>query len=379
VWETPKPWPWFSLADGKDPDDRQNSIMLNKEDKPYRVINTTNSVRNDTILVKNSFTYNDLTEILYPLVDNSMDPPVGKRIDSIDPDTKNIFRDGIDYIIHMITNNIKYALFKTDKYRHVLCPNINSCPIKLNHTKLYYYIKHVDYYFFSSLVDINFGGKSMSHSIEIDFFVKFPKKMVKIFALKIVGENPENYELANGLTTHNLKIYNSDVYSPEIGYYKSSEDDRIYTPNDMDSKNYVDKYIHRQRLSGSEKFYNEYTCYGSTGNNQIECESTIDMYYRPKSAGVWDRKCSKDSECPFYKANKNYKNKRGGCFDGVCEMPVGITRLGNRYFDIDSKPKCYNSKDNICRGKNPDYMFENDYLIRLFNLKTLNSNGLDLM
>ena len=32
-----------------------------------------------------------------------------------------------------------------------------------------------------------------------------------------------------------------------------------------------------------------------------------------KLYGVWDRECKSDSECSYYKANKNYDNTYGKC------------------------------------------------------------------
>ena len=34
----------------------------------------------------------------------------------------------------------------------------------------------------------------------------------------------------------------------------------------------------------------------------------------------------KDSECPFYKSNKNYENTFGDCINGYCEVPIGLNK-----------------------------------------------------
>lgn len=132
-----------------------------------------------------------------------------------------------------------------------------------------------------------------------------------------------------------------------------------------------------------------YRCIGDeTIQSSALCKSPYDLYGNPKPTKTsWDKPCKKDTECPFYKANKNYPNERGKCLpDGTCEMPLGITRNGfTKYFDRDPyQPFCYqcrNVKDkNCCEAqqaqvdftlthpnappqtylKSPDYAFKDD-------------------
>jgi len=96
--------------------------------------------------------------------------------------------------------------------------------------------------------------------------------------------------------------------------------------------------------------------------------------------GVWDRPCRYDAECPFYQANKNYKNYRGGCLAGYCEMPLGLERKGHRYPDTSASsfPLCHGcgqSMDPRCcdrqlreNGK-PDYAFEMDEYERYLQMR----------
>jgi hypothetical protein len=57
-------------------------------------------------------------------------------------------------------------------------------------------------------------------------------------------------------------------------------------------------------------------------------------------SGVWDHRCVADADCPFFMANRTYPNTRGGCSDnGLCEMPVGVTRVGFRKFT--GEPACH--------------------------------------
>lgn len=59
-----------------------------------------------------------------------------------------------------------------------------------------------------------------------------------------------------------------------------------------------------------------------------------------RGEGVWDRPCRKDSECPFFQANQQDPNYRGGCVAGYCEFPVGVERRSWRKTDPNTKPWC---------------------------------------
>ena len=143
--------------------------------------------------------------------------------------------------------------------------------------------------------------------------------------------------------------------------------------------------------------------YGCYGNSEIKGKFECDSYYNidgtPKTYySLWDKRCVADEECPYYKANTNYPNNRGGCINGgFCEFPVGVKRLGfTKYSDKNlNKPLCYNcevagagatvatdaNEDADVAGagaagatakKKPDYVFENDFNERVkHNLNTI--------
>jgi hypothetical protein len=127
---------------------------------------------------------------------------------------------------------------------------------------------------------------------------------------------------------------------------------------------------------------NEYKCYGMLSHmrpNKNECEAVYDPAGRPnKEIGVWDKECRKDEECPFFKANKNYPNNFGGCIQGKCQMPYGITQVSPFKYRNESEAVCFRCKDgtlNCCEEqkdkkkyptlKSPDYKFEGDERLRL--------------
>jgi hypothetical protein len=122
-----------------------------------------------------------------------------------------------------------------------------------------------------------------------------------------------------------------------------------------------------------------YRCYGELSNeNRALCNSSYDAWGNPKDVQTyWDIPCTSNEECPFYKANKNYPNSRGGCQpNGVCEFPVGVRRIAYVKYrdDFPFTPMCYgcpmgttdccrNQKENpekYPRLASPDYAFQND-------------------
>ena len=116
-----------------------------------------------------------------------------------------------------------------------------------------------------------------------------------------------------------------------------------------------------------------------------QCESSVDSYGRPKNIGIYDTPCKKNEECPFYKSNQNYNNEYGKCMkNGLCELPLNMTRSGYKYYNNNDKPLCYNcdnsdfdftsNLDTCCTDqfnikkypylKTPDYAFRDDLLDR---------------
>lgn len=131
-----------------------------------------------------------------------------------------------------------------------------------------------------------------------------------------------------------------------------------------------------------------YTCYNNPSiKSKTACESLYDELGNPKRIKTyWDKPCETHRDCPFYQANKNYNNYRGGCIDGRCEFPIGIQAVSYRLYDKNTKPVCHNcnpedaNSPNCCeKQKNKsvypkllgaDYAFELDSFERLY-AKTL--------
>jgi hypothetical protein len=124
-----------------------------------------------------------------------------------------------------------------------------------------------------------------------------------------------------------------------------------------------------------------YHCYNHPNiQSKGLCENAFDEIGKPKREKTyWDKPCSVNIECPFYQSNKNYKNYRGGCINGRCEMPLGIKQVAYRLYDENNKALCHNCKDwtnpYCCEEqkdnklypmlKSPDYAFPFDEFERL--------------
>jgi hypothetical protein len=126
-------------------------------------------------------------------------------------------------------------------------------------------------------------------------------------------------------------------------------------------------------------------CYGKTEHQTKEvCEKqkyTKEGIKLPKK--VWDKPCVSNRECPFFKANTNYENSRGGCIQGYCEMPLGVERKGFTLYDSGAKPICHGCSvvnKPCCKKKegmsSPDYVFVGDAPERLTGKKELDLRGI---
>lgn len=146
----------------------------------------------------------------------------------------------------------------------------------------------------------------------------------------------------------------------------------------------VQALVEKQKLLSDPGFI----CFGSKNpgaKSREECEA---------SGGYWDRPVQASEECPFYKANENYPNNRGGARGtGFCELPLGLQPLGFRAIrsSEDAKPLCYNCIKGIdgdpktlgpcCEEqknarlyptlRTPDYAFPGDQLDRQQQQNTL--------
>ncbi len=114
--------------------------------------------------------------------------------------------------------------------------------------------------------------------------------------------------------------------------------------------------------------------------------------------GLWEKKCEKDTDCPYFQANKNYPNDLGGCNQktGYCQFPIGAEALTYRKVRNENQSECYNcdqgnlgpqtlgqccsdqkQKNKYSKLKSPDYAFEKDLEQRFKSRQVFDKLGLN--
>lgn len=193
-------------------------------------------------------------------------------------------------------------------------------------------------------------------------------------------------EIPGFFDSSSFKFYMTDIQSlyvpPKIGMKLRLTKQPINIQNGVyhitqvdDTQAVLQKEHHLQTgQQKDERLDGRYKCYGDPYvMNEGLCNSLLDEAGQPKVARTyWDRPCEVNEECPFYQKNKNYKNYRGGCNGGFCELPIGVERLSWRLYDKNTKPVCHGCpKTNVrcCDQKNTDYAFELDYYERKASLE----------
>jgi hypothetical protein len=82
-------------------------------------------------------------------------------------------------------------------------------------------------------------------------------------------------------------------------------------------------------LIDAEQKGNEYCVSNPAIKYKKECLDKKDFVGRQKGGyDVWDGPCVSSFECPFFRYNKVLKKYTGKCVNGLCEMPLGYTRIG---------------------------------------------------
>jgi len=241
--------------------------------------------------------------------------------------------------------------------------------------------------------------------------------------IKLISKNSSKMYSNDGLDSSSSGVGNKDFYykdqvsdsaafdvmpngdpsirfqSPDVKYIdlteRSDMDQTTFDTNSLAGK-IEDKIMNIAR----DQQFNNHRCYGLVNGvsqelpqykNPVFCRS---FHPEINQNGIWDAPCQVNSDCPFYKANKNYPNEFGKCnkVSGQCEMPLGIVPIGFSKY-ARSEPNCYNcgtnSEDSKCCGvqsndikngknmyKSPDYVFTGDETYRKQFADELKSLGL---
>lgn len=326
---------------------------------------------NDSIFEHNNFVNKSHIETLISYI------PISKN-------TKNFVEiKGVNYDYHKGLIGYKYSkseinlifsnVFKTIKKSFLIanklypkyCNDVTNCELLLIDKKIISKKKYNNEIAINGQLLLKFNISDYLFLIE--FLASYTNK-INIYEIKLTGINLEN-EIFNDKTP-NISFVN--IFSkPEYNLYDAKSK---YLYSDNENIN-IKKYKNNIKKSKEKLiFNNEYSCFGKNEIDKYNCESKYDRNGDLENKqGTWDKYCSSDSECPFYKKNKNYKNTFGKCVDGWCEFPLGLKRLSPRKYT--GTPICYNCNEFNCCEKqkerklypklnSPDYVFNNDRDIR---------------
>jgi hypothetical protein len=272
------------------------------------------------------------------------------------------------------------------------------------------YHKELNLYLLTVLVEVFRENKHYGFSIYLEMYYRGKKNNMWISKSNLLGTVPQSELVFKKFGTYSIKEKKNTFNAYPVVEQDESILDDLYTK--MQNFNYRDE--NNQSLSYNYQLRNldlnsGHKCFKPNGDEYPDAKTSdacLSVDLNMNKTGVWDRECSKDSDCPFYQANKNYPNNFGGCKAGKCELPVGMSRIGFKHYNKD-KPICYNCnlkdevmtadgysviKERKCSGiecnkccdiqhkkniysnlESPDFVFENDQLERV-KYKTLFEN-----
>lgn len=228
----------------------------------------------------------------------------------------------------------------------------------------------------------NVDNVDMKMTLPKQFVGKFPVYSFITIDMLLYGSNNINlHSEYNNI----LNAYENDALNNYFTLYLTLFDitmKRLEDTNKYILKTIKNEYQILEQFANDDgrRFDEKYKCYNPTYIQLGLCESEYDQMGNSKLAEIWDKPCVNHNDCDFYQSNKNYKNNRGGCKDGFCEVPIGVKKISYRKYI--GEPYCYNchTKDpNCCENQknrnkypelnSPDYAFELDQFKRLKNFE----------
>ncbi len=276
------------------------------------------------------------------------------------------------------------------------------------------YNKSVNLYFYNFAVEIFRQNKHNGFAVNLEMYYRPDKTQIWISKALLIGVIPQDE-----LTFKKLDYFNTNLNKKDkIGKFseinqKDSVLDNLYDKmKNFEFRQEAIKSVSSTILTRDFDLHAGRRCFkpndetypdAKTSNTCLSTDPNINKY------GVWDRECKTNEECPFFQANKNYPNNFGGCIEGQCQFPVGMSKIGFKHYSKD-KPLCYNCKlkeevmlpdgtisirERDCSGiecnkccdiqhnkqiypdlKSPDFVFENDHTEREKYSRLLELNGL---
>jgi len=279
----------------------------------------------------------------------------------------------IDWFVNELNKKILDFDIKND-YHHLNFNNKN----KLN---LYKTTDTVDYFHFTTI--INRELKNVVFIIHSKMYYNKKTSEIKVLESILTGIDTSEYAAAGFLDYNRNTLLKCD---------KKGQDCSLSNKKYCNAANvklgYYNSYLINMKEREKDNLNSK--CFYKKADTKVECSSVgIDG-----TTGIWDTKCTKDTDCPFFgaKGNLNYKNTRGGCNkdSGICELPLNMVNIGYKLYRKGKlyRPLCHNClsiKDCIGKecsqccedqGVKPDYAFYNDKSKREDQKTSLEEKGL---
>ena len=341
----------------------------------------------------NNFLNTHMTELTYPEMDGLLMEVTKKKDFKLDLDSKKIVKKNelqLDYIHGIILNQIvnlinlyfqklklesiynRGDLRKYKMYRSQIISDTETEGLSANNRLLIYNIT------------IYKENKHYHFVLQVTCLYNYIQNVISIDKIDIIGIQEQDKlrfnNLLNNKQSHCI-LDKDDSYNNKLLYCHPKKMKEFKQSLELYDKKFnaieIKKFMEDKEKEKKEHLdYLKYKCFLKDGFNEADC---LSYDFNKKTYGVWDKPCNDNTDCPFYKMNKNYKNTRGGCINGFCEMPKNIKRVGHRYYETNREPYCHNCDRKGCIGKecltccaeqfdkkkypklrSPDYMFHGD-------------------
>ena len=313
-------------------------------------------------------------------------------------------------------DDILTRLKQNPSYKYLNCINIkNLTEIKYEQTLLYSYhlvkewiIEKISVLADDKLYAMKYVNNERFKYIEdklLTYNVNYKEHLEQfIFKMRLYRPNKQTHFIVYFdilFDNYNIKYYINDliilgtdieenIYFSKFkkNYFGLSDNfESDITVNPLE----INKFIKSNKKKKIYEYDRNY-CFYKDAKNKNEC---ISVTKNNNTIGIYDSPCLYNEDCPFYKKNNNYPNKRGGCKKGYCEMPVNINLLGYKEYLDSNKALCYNCKKQECSGiecnmcceeqkdsekypnlNGPDYAFPNDFNERIKHSNYFENNNL---
>lgn len=275
------------------------------------------------------------------------------------------------------------------------------------------YNKTLNLYYYVFEVEIFRTNKNAGFALYLEMYYRAEKTQIWISKAVLIGVIPQGE-----LSFKKLDYFNTNM-NPKMSYFALDEkspilelDDTYNKMKDYEFRNKNTKSVTYDIFTRDFDLHGDRKCFKPFDESYPDSKnsnSCLSVDPKLNKTGVWDKQCTRNEDCPYFQANKNYPNNFGGCVEGICQLPVGMNKIGFKHYDKE-KPLCYNCtlkteimnvdgtvsiKNRECSGiecnkccdiqhnkkiypdlKSPDFVFSNDQTERERYSKLLELNGL---